>query len=50
MLNRVLDSISDSAVPEGEPRIEGRHMSVVVVPQKGKGQAPRPEVSNEAEQ
>ncbi|MEE8311886.1 MAG: translation initiation factor IF-3 [Candidatus Binatia bacterium] len=34
MLDRVLESISDVASPEGEPRMEGRHMSVVVVPAK----------------
>jgi len=44
MLNRVLASIADSAAPEGDPRIEGRHMSVVVVPtQKGKAQAAKHE-------
>jgi translation initiation factor IF-3 len=41
MLVRVLESISDAAAPEGDPRIEGRHMSVVVVPHKGKS-APKP--------
>ncbi len=35
MLDRVLESISDVAAPEGEPRLEGRHMSVIVVPSKG---------------
>jgi len=34
MLNRVLESIADCAAPEGEPRMEGRHMSVMVVPTK----------------
>ena len=43
MLDRVLESINDAALPEGEPRIEGRHMSVVVVPHKGK--APKPEAT-----
>ncbi len=36
MLDRVLEQLADAAVPEGEPRMEGRHMSVVVVPQKAK--------------
>lgn len=35
MLDRVLESITDVAAPEGEPRLEGRHMSVIVVPSKG---------------
>ena len=50
MLNRVLESIADSAQPEGEPRMEGRHMSVVVVPQKtspAKGQSAKPQASSE---
>jgi translation initiation factor IF-3 len=56
MLDRVLESIANEAVPEGEPRIEGRHMSVVVVPQKsksgkaesrGEGQ-PKPQARTEA--
>ncbi len=34
MLDRVLESIADVATPEGEPRMEGRHMSVLVVPNK----------------
>ena len=32
MLDRVLESISEFASPESDPRMEGRHMSVVVVP------------------
>ncbi len=35
MLDKVLESIADVASPEGEPRMEGRHMSVLVVPVKG---------------
>lgn len=35
MLDKVLESIADVALPEGEPRMEGRHMSVLVVPAKG---------------
>ena len=50
MLDRVLASIADIAASEGEPRMEGRHMSVVVVPQKGKPQAPKPEPRPQAEQ
>lgn len=34
MLDRMLEAISDNATPEGEPRMEGRHMSIVVVPKK----------------
>jgi translation initiation factor IF-3 len=34
MLDKVLESIRDVASAEGEPRMEGRHMSVVVVPGK----------------
>lgn len=34
MLEKVLASIADVAQPEGEPRMEGRNMSVVVVPVK----------------
>ncbi|MFQ5477973.1 MAG: translation initiation factor IF-3 [Candidatus Binatia bacterium] len=34
MLDKVLASIADVASPEGEPRMEGRHMSVVVIPSK----------------
>ncbi len=34
MLDRVLEEIADVATPEGEPRMEGRHMSVLVVPNK----------------
>jgi len=37
MLDRVLESIATEAQPEGEPRMEGRHMSVVVVPTKAAG-------------
>ncbi len=32
MLDRVIASIVDVATMEGEPKLEGRHMSVVVVP------------------
>ena len=39
MLDRVLESIASEATPEGDPRIEGRHMSVVVVPGKVKAPA-----------
>lgn len=35
MLEKVLESIAEWATPEGEPRMEGRHMSVMVVPVKG---------------
>ena len=34
MLTKVLEEIADVAAPEGEPRMEGRNMSVLVVPQK----------------
>jgi translation initiation factor IF-3 len=34
MLDKVLETISDFATPEGTPRMEGRHMSVLVVPTK----------------
>ncbi|HXC50437.1 MAG TPA: translation initiation factor IF-3 [Candidatus Limnocylindrales bacterium] len=34
MLLKVLSTISDVASPEGEPRLEGRNMSVIVVPTK----------------
>jgi len=50
MLDRVLASITDVAAPEGEPRLEGRHMSVTVVPQKGKAHVPSPEPRPQAEQ
>ena len=33
-LDKVLESIAQEAKPEGEPRMEGRQMSVVVVPNK----------------
>ena len=33
-LDKVLASIAEEATPEGEPRMEGRHMSIVVVPNK----------------
>jgi translation initiation factor IF-3 len=49
MLDRVLQSIADICAPEGEPRIEGRHMSVVVVPQKSKGQGAKPEPRGEVQ-
>jgi hypothetical protein len=48
MLDRVLESISDAAAAEGDPRIEGRHMSVVVVPHKGKG-APKVPAASKAD-
>jgi translation initiation factor IF-3 len=47
MLDRVLESIADAAAPEGNPRLEGRHMSVVVVPQKGKTHSAKPEVRSD---
>ena len=34
VLDKMLESIADEATPEGTPRMEGRHMSVVVVPNK----------------
>jgi translation initiation factor IF-3 len=34
MLLKVLASIADVAQPEGEPRLEGRNMSIIVVPAK----------------
>jgi translation initiation factor IF-3 len=34
MLLKVLSTIADVAQPEGEPRLEGRNMSVIVVPTK----------------
>ncbi len=34
MLNKVLESLTDVATPEGSPRMEGRHMSIMVVPNK----------------
>ena len=34
MLDKVLESIAEQAKPEGEPRMEGRQMSVIVVPSK----------------
>jgi translation initiation factor IF-3 len=40
MLDRVLEMIKDVALPEGEPRLEGRNLSVMLVPTKG---APTPE-------
>jgi translation initiation factor IF-3 len=39
MLDRVLLSIADAATAEGEPRMEGRNLSVMLVPVKGGGQA-----------
>lgn len=51
MLDRVLNSIADAATPEGEPRLEGRHMSVVVVPVKQpttKGATAKPEATGES--
>ena len=33
-LDRVLEEIKEEATPEGEPRMEGRNMSVMVVPVK----------------
>jgi translation initiation factor IF-3 len=35
MLDKVLASIADVATPEGEPKLEGRNLSVMVVPAKG---------------
>jgi len=40
MLVKVLASIADFATPEGEPRMEGRHMSVIVVPTKASAGSP----------
>lgn len=37
MLDKVLESIAAFATPEGTPRMEGRHMSVLVVPTKTSG-------------
>lgn len=34
MLDKVLLSIAEFATPDGTPRMEGRHMSVLVVPNK----------------
>ncbi len=34
MLKRVIDEIKDAALVEQEPRLEGRNMSMVLVPQK----------------
>jgi translation initiation factor IF-3 len=34
MLAKVLSTIADVAQPDGEPRLEGRNMSVIVVPVK----------------
>jgi len=34
-LDRVVESVADLASPEGTPRMEGRNMSVIVVPVKG---------------
>jgi translation initiation factor IF-3 len=39
-LNKMLETISDAATPEGEPRMEGRNLSVMLVPTKSGGQAP----------
>jgi len=50
MLNRVLASIADVATPDGDPKMEGRHMSVTVVPQKSKAQAVRQETTQQSEQ
>jgi translation initiation factor IF-3 len=33
-LNKMLETISDAATPEGEPRMEGRNLSVMLVPTK----------------
>jgi translation initiation factor IF-3 len=43
MLEKVLESISDIATAEGQPRMEGRHMSVVVVPGRAPTKAGKPE-------
>ncbi|HYB97609.1 MAG TPA: translation initiation factor IF-3 [Candidatus Limnocylindrales bacterium] len=40
MLLKVLGTITDVAAAEGEPRLEGRNMSVVVVPTKQKPEKP----------
>lgn len=46
MLVKVLASIADVAQAEGEPRLEGRNMSVIVVPTKTppKGEKPNAQV------
>jgi translation initiation factor IF-3 len=42
ILRRVAEAISDLAVVEMQPRMEGRQMFMMVAPQKGKGkQAPK---------
>jgi translation initiation factor IF-3 len=43
MLDKVLESVSDIATPEGQPRMEGRHMSVVVVPGKAPAKSDKAE-------
>ena len=51
MLDRVLEMISDAALPEGEPRLEGRNLSVMLVPTKGPGaQEARPAAAPAAAQ
>lgn len=40
-LTRVLESIADVASPEGQPRMEGRNMSIIVMPLKSAGAAER---------
>lgn len=42
-LTRVLETIADVATPEGSPRMEGRNMSIIVMPLKGSGAAERGE-------
>lgn len=37
-LDRMLETIADAATPEGDPRMEGRNLSVMLVPVKGGGQ------------
>jgi translation initiation factor IF-3 len=34
-LDKMLETIADAAAPEGEPRMEGRNLSVMLVPSKG---------------
>jgi len=38
-LDKMLETIADAAAPEGEPRMEGRNLSVMLVPLKGGSQA-----------
>lgn len=42
ILKKVAESISDIALVEMQPRMEGRQMFMMLAPQKGKGRAPVP--------